>query len=43
MQRLTDIAAAGKTVVIATHNHGFLERFPGRALRCQDKKLSPID
>lgn len=43
MQRLYDIAAAGKTVVIATHNYGFLERFPGRALRCLNKRLTPID
>lgn len=42
MRRLTDIAAGGKTVVIATHNHSFLDRFPGRALQCLNKRLTPL-
>lgn len=33
------IARAGTTVVMATHNHGFIEEFPARVLRCQDKQL----
>lgn len=42
MKRLTDIAASGKTVMIATHNHSFLDRFPGRALQCLNKRLQPL-
>lgn len=42
MKRLADIAAGGKTVVIATHNHAFLDRFPGRALQCLNKRLEAL-
>lgn len=27
------------TVIVATHNHSFLHRFPGRVLRCERKML----
>lgn len=37
--RLYEIAAKGTPVVMATHNVGFIERFPGRVFRCVDKKL----
>ncbi|MBD5216149.1 MAG: ATP-binding cassette domain-containing protein [Bacteroidales bacterium] len=30
---------SGATVVVATHNHSFLQRFPGRVLRCERKML----
>ncbi|MDE6120865.1 MAG: ATP-binding cassette domain-containing protein [Muribaculaceae bacterium] len=30
---------SGTTVVVATHNHSFLQRFPGRVLRCERKML----
>lgn len=36
---LHEIAARGTTVIIATHNHSLLRRFPGRVLCCRDKKL----
>lgn len=29
----------GAAVIVATHNHGFLQRFPGRVLRCERKML----
>lgn len=29
----------GVAVVVATHNHGFVRRFPGRVLRCERKML----
>ncbi len=33
------IALSGKGVVISTHNHGLIDRFPGRVLLCEDKQL----
>lgn len=33
------IAESGKGVVISTHNHGMIDRFPGRVLLCEDKHL----
>lgn len=29
----------GVAVIVATHNHGFVRRFPGRVLRCERKML----
>lgn len=29
----------GKGVVISTHNHSLIDRFPGKVLLCEDKKL----
>ena len=31
--------SAGAAVIVATHNHGFVRRFPGRVLRCERKML----
>lgn len=31
--------SAGTAVIVATHNHGFVRRFPGRVLRCERKML----
>ena len=40
MADLHSIAAEGNaTVVVATHNHGFIRQFPGRVLRCEGKML----
>ena len=40
MADLHSIAAEGNaTVVVATHNHGFIRQFPGRVLRCERKML----
>jgi len=36
---LSMISRTGTTVVIATHNLQLLEQFPGRVLRCEDKRL----
>ncbi len=36
---LSEIAASGVAVIMATHNLTLLERFPGRVLRCRDKHL----
>ena len=36
---LKEIADRGTTIVMATHNHTFVNEFPARVLRCVDKKL----
>lgn len=40
MQRLYDISKTGTAVIIATHNHAFLGKFPGMVLRCENKRLN---
>ena len=37
--QLHAIAAAGTTVVMATHNLALVEQFPGRVIRCENKTL----
>ncbi len=40
MAHLYDISRReGVTVVVATHNHGFVRRYPGRVLKCERKML----
>lgn len=36
---LQAIAASGTAVVMATHNHAFLDEFPGRVYHCIDKQI----
>lgn len=36
---LHDISADGTTVVMATHNIQLIDRFPGRIMKCESKKL----
>lgn len=36
---LQAIAASGTAVIMATHNHGFLEEFPGKVYHCIDKQI----
>ena len=36
---LRKIASSGKAVIISTHNHALIDRYPGRVLLCEDKKL----
>lgn len=36
---LSEIAASGVAVVMATHNLSLIDRFPGRVVRCEDKRL----
>lgn len=40
---LHEIAARGTAVIIATHNHALIQRFPGRVLCCTDKRLEVED
>lgn len=36
---LHEISKGGTTVIIATHNHSFLNVYPGRILRCENEQL----
>lgn len=40
---LAEISRAGTAVVVATHNYGFLEQFPGRVYRCEAKHLEACE
>lgn len=40
---LHDISKEGTAVIMATHNLSLLDTFPGKVMRCDDKKLSPIE
>ena len=42
LELLHGLARSGKCVLMATHNHGILERHPGRVLRCRDGKLEEL-
>ncbi len=43
MQILHSIAESGKSVVMATHNHQLIKKFPARTLKCEKGKLLEID
>lgn len=36
---LTTISKQGKAVLVASHNHNMIDRYPGRVFLCEDKKL----
>ncbi|MCM1093030.1 MAG: ATP-binding cassette domain-containing protein [Lachnospiraceae bacterium] len=40
---LHEISKDGTAVIMATHNLTFLEQFPGKVLRCEDKQLRSLD
>jgi len=40
---LHEISKEGTAVIMATHNLTFLEQFPGKVLRCEDKQLRSLD
>lgn len=39
---LNSIATGGTSVLIATHNHSLIDRYPGRVLICEDHRLSEL-
>ena len=39
-QLLTETAAEGTAVIMATHNLALVEQFPARLLRCHDKRIT---
>lgn len=39
---LHTLANKGRGVILSTHNHAMVDRFPGRILLCEDKKISEL-
>ena len=39
VRRLHDIAASGTAVIMATHNLTFVEEYPARVVKCENKQL----
>lgn len=39
LELLHQLARDGRCILMATHNHGILQRHPGRILRCEDGRL----
>lgn len=39
---LNSIATGGTSVIIATHNHSLIDRFPGRVFLCEDHLMSEM-
>lgn len=42
IELLYQISLAGTTVIMATHNMTWLDKYPGRIIRCEDEKLYEI-
>jgi len=42
VELLYNIRLSGTTVIIATHNLTWVEKFPGRVIRCEDDKLKEV-
>ncbi|MFT3738872.1 MAG: ATP-binding cassette domain-containing protein [Breznakibacter sp.] len=40
MKLLVRICEEGKTVVMATHNHNLIKKFPARTIKCEDARLA---
>ena len=40
---LYEISHTGTAVVLSTHNHGLIEKFPGRVFKCEEGQLLCID
>ncbi len=40
---LIDISNTGRAVIVATHNHTILKRFPARTMRCVDGKMVKVN
>jgi cell division transport system ATP-binding protein len=43
VELLYNIRLSGTTVIMATHNLSWLDKFPGRVIRCEDDKLWEVD
>ena len=39
LKMLLKIADSGTAVLMATHNYGLIHKYPGRVLKCEDKKV----
>jgi len=42
VELLYNIRLSGTTVIMATHNMSWLDKFPGRIFRCEDEKLEEV-
>lgn len=42
LELLHTIRRSGTTVIVATHNHNWVEQYPGRLLFCEGNKMSEI-
>ncbi len=42
MELFKDINHSGTTILMATHNHNFIDKFPGRVLVCKENKLTEL-
>lgn len=40
MRLMVKICEEGKTVVMATHNHNLIKKFPARTVKCEDARLT---
>ena len=43
MNLLMDIKNNGRTIIMATHNHTLLKKFPGRTFKCDKDQLTEVD
>ncbi|MDP4207736.1 MAG: ATP-binding cassette domain-containing protein [Bacteroidota bacterium] len=43
MNLLTEIKNSNRAVIMATHNHSFLKKFPGRIFRCEKDELIEVN
>ena len=43
MKILREISAAGRAVIMATHNYTLLKKFDARTLKCENGNLSEVD
>jgi cell division transport system ATP-binding protein len=39
---LQDISKTGRAVIVATHNHSIIKKFPARTIRCENGKLTEV-
>ncbi len=40
MTLLHKISNEGRTVIMATHNHNLIKRYPGRTLKCENARIT---
>jgi cell division transport system ATP-binding protein len=43
MGLLTDISRTGRAVLMASHNHSLMEKFPFKTLKCEDGKVLAVE
>jgi cell division transport system ATP-binding protein len=43
MNLLMDIKNNGRAIIMATHNHAFLKKYPGRTFKCEKDQMIEVD